>query len=106
MTSRAGLNLEINARVAHHDLLNFRQKRLIVLAVKIDNRVVLVGRVGDRCQLRDGWMRPQLRDPMILILFGKIAVETAIRFYNIAGSIILSKRARTNISSYNIHDRE
>lgn len=91
MPSCACLNLKINPRVAHHGLLYFEQKCLIPLAVKIDDWVVLVGCVGDRRFLRDGWLGPQLGDPIILILLGKIVVETAVRVFHTASSVILSK---------------
>lgn len=92
MASRAGLNLNINAGVRHHALLYFERKCLIVFAVKINDWVVLVGRVCKRCHLRDGWLTSQLGDPMILILLGEIVIETAMSLFHDASSVILSKR--------------
>ena len=84
MARCAGFNLEINAGVGHHGLLYFKEKGLVVLAVKVDDWVVLVRCVGNRRQLRDGWLRPQLGDPMVLILLRKIAVETTVGFFHVA----------------------
>ena len=96
MAGCASLGLKVNARALYHVLLYFKGDGLVVLAVKIDDWVVLVGCVGERCQLSNGWLRPQLRDPMILLFFGKVIVETAFWFRHITISIILNKGKKKN----------